>query len=135
MSTYTAKYELGQLLAGITSYQVDRLVRCATCKSTGFVKIGEEEFLCPKCNGRAKHPQYAGLKWLVDVREAPVASIEIRHRDGSRMIQDPELEVRYMLESSLGGRLWREQELYPSREEAQAECDRRNRVVNFQDEE
>lgn len=134
---YQAKFELGQFAVGISNVSVRRIVRCVTCAQTGKVAIGGEEFECPKCRGRSKFPQDAGRKWMLlgEDNEGHVARVTIEHYDGTRSCDTEPLRVTYILQHSMGGRIWDEGLLFIDRPSAQAECDRRNAGKNFEDEE
>lgn len=135
MTTYQSKFDLGQTAVGIIDVEVRRIVKCEICRNTGKVTIRAEEFECPQCRGKASHPQYAGRRWMrSSMGTGVVASIQIEHRDSTRWADYKELTIRYMLNNSMGGQLWDEANLFPTREEADTECDRRNAGKNFADE-
>ena len=130
MSAFETKLALGQEVWAIGRRRFERQIRCTPCRATGEVEIEGEKLTCPKCSGRSKHPQYAGDNWVVDTR-GRVGSIEIsavreghtHHHDNGTSVQ-----VSYMLdETGVGtGSIWRQEKLFATREEAEAECARRN---------
>ncbi len=130
MSAFETKLALGQEAWGIGSRRFERQIRCTPCRGTGAIEIEGEQLTCPKCHGRSKHPQYAGDKCVVD-SHGRVGSIEINVvAEGRRHHHDNGtcLQVTYMLDATgVGsGTLWRQEKLFASREEAEAECARRN---------
>lgn len=129
-------YNLDQEVFYISEDYASKIVKCVTCKHTGKVMIGDEEFVCPKCRGSSAHPQSCGRKWFfngsgkigrIDVASTSPKYIEGRHKP---------VEVQYMLDSTgvHSGTLHNEDTVFPTREAAQAECDRRNSTTDFADE-
>lgn len=129
---YETKFSIGDTVFTISSERAYRIVQCTTCQGGRTVKIGAEEFVCPKCDGKAAHPQYVGHKWFIS-HSGSVGKVTVEHTDTSRFYPDDEpLQVKYMIDSTgIGsGSVWEEEHLFPTRESAQAECDRRNGVID-----
>lgn len=122
------KYSLGDTVFGIRDMEARRKRSCPTCDRKGTVRIGVEEFTCPKCFGTSMSDEYSGRKSFVDetgrVGNVRFETTEECHcREG-----EPATVIQYMLNTTgVGsGQLWKEADLWPTREDAQAECDRRN---------
>jgi hypothetical protein len=125
----TSKYDLNQHVVGILSLSTNQKVDCLTCQQTGKVTIKSETFICPKCEGKCLYDKYIGERWVV-VEESIIGLIRISVRTPEYMNVIQNLEVEYMLkDTGIGtGTIWHEDMLWPTREEAQAECDRRNEL-------
>lgn len=131
----TTKYSAGDSVTAICHENARQIIKCQCCENTGSVTISGEQFECPKCDGKAKHPVWRGRRWFIHVADSPVGQVRVEFT-AARKAQSwddegdkPELmEIQYMLEATGigGGSLWSEENVFPSREEAQAECDRRN---------
>ncbi len=132
---FDSKYEIGQYVYSIHQCSVERPpVACPACED-GHVELRGEKYQCPGCKGTAK-VQARGYGW-VRRDSGAVGKIEIEHEigRGHQYGEDyPEDEfmtfVKYMLNTSGSGSVYNEPDLFPSREEAQAECDRRNGHVS-----
>lgn len=131
------KYAIGDKVAGIVRRYVSRIVKCQCCQNSGSVTINGEQFTCPKCGGKADHPINNGEKWFVDFYDSKVGTVRfnqgLRHNCNYNIPDDApvETEITYMVEETgIGsGSVWDEHLLFPSREEAQAECNRLNAVL------
>ena len=127
---YTSKYDIGHHVFVVSSDTFNRIVKCLTCQGAGKVSIGAEEFVCPKCSGRAAHPQHAGRKYYV-AHEGIIGKIEISHMPNDGYFHQPEPQVTYMIDSTgVGsGNVWKESELFSTRAYADAYCDSRNAIL------
>lgn len=125
----TAKYHLGQVVWAVSRANFKRLVNCQACNATGKITIGGEQFVCPKCGGSSAYPQNAGEKCYIDL-SSRIGKVEITayEADHCKEWDDPPIQVKYMLKATgVGsGRVWKEEELFFSEEEAQAYCDSHN---------
>jgi hypothetical protein len=130
------RFDLGQTVWAIRHQGVYRIIACEVCGKTGKITIGTEEFVCPKCNGKSAHPIWSGEKHYVSchgiVGQVAPVYVDTRFCDYAK---EP-IQHNYMIDSTgVGsGQVWRENELFASREEAQAECDKRNGLLNLVDE-
>lgn len=132
------KFSLGDTVYSIRRDFVNRVVKCKACQNTGSVQIDGEAFECPKCKGKSKHPESAGIKSIVwesgvvgQVRCTVTDGAyheERRNYDLSLGEHPPVIEIQYMLDcTGIGsGTLWGEKDLFLTREEAQDYCDSRN---------
>ena len=123
---FNSKYNIGDSVTVIYKTDVKRPpVACAACDGTGDCLLRGERFTCPKCNGR-KTTQATGRGWVIAERGI-VGNI----RCHTVTLHDEEEGARdsciyeYMLSDTGSGSLYQESRLWP-RDEAQAECDRRN---------
>jgi hypothetical protein len=133
----SSKYDMGQRVASIMTATVDHPpVKCPACED-GTVLLCGERYQCPNCKGK-KTIQATGRGWVVGVC-GRIGSVEIEHRivteHTSFDYDEDEIEegqavtrTSYMLdETGIGsGSIYPERRLFSSREEAQAECDKRN---------
>ena len=125
------KFNLGQLVTAITESEVRSLRKCSTCNGSGRITTAGtgEEFICPKCGGMSAYPKPAGTRWYISI-ESKVGKIGVEARDPGIAAKwdSPELEIQYMLMATgvESGQLWKEENLFASVAEAEAECARRN---------
>ena len=126
------KYNVGDYVYRIHRQQVALPPEaCSACEGTGFCDLRGEKFHCPKCGGK-KTTQAQGWGWVLS-DSGEVQHVEVRTRspeDANPEDRDEwdsgEFEVRYMWARSRSGGVYEEHSLFPTRETAQAECDRRN---------
>lgn len=135
----TTKYSIGDCVCGIRSSHMQKRVLCLVCNHTGEVTISGEKLICPKCNGAARNLKYVGHKWHFDVQGVVgLVRAEARNQYSYETNEQHEYDTQnqYMLDvTGIGsGSIWRESELWPSREEAEAECERRNAGIDWEDE-
>jgi hypothetical protein len=130
---FKTKFSLGDRVCTIKSCPANHIVKCVTCNHTGKVLIGGEEFVCPKCEGKSSHPVYDGHKYFIGdenvlVGKVSVSATQERYLSRLERGKGDRVETEYMLNTTgVGsGTVWREHELFNSRQEAQAECDKRN---------
>ena len=130
MANYVTKFNLGEHVYIVSSHRFDRIVRCKPCHNTGNVIIGDEQLLCPKCNGRSTHTQYAGEKFYVEEFDTVVGKIAIEeispgywHRE-----DEPNPKITYMVSTTgVGsGTLWPEERIFGTEADAQNFCNSKN---------
>ena len=131
-----SKYEMGQRVWSIQQTRVQKADRtCGACDGAKTVELRGTKYECPECKGRGEVLVY-GSGWVITNR-GKIGSIRIEHEapyhhetygDREMLPGVPYSNVKYMLDTTgIGsGTLYEEPNLWPSREEAQAECDRRN---------
>lgn len=135
MATYETKFNLGDRVWGISDHRFEQIVRCKPCKNTGKIIIENEDLICPKCNGRSTHTQYAGQKSYVSEFGTEVGKVNIEHVDGPythwHSDGEPNPKISYMVSSTgVGsGQVWPEDRLFHSEEEAQKYCDKKNGLL------
>ena len=107
---------------------------CPACNDKGKVELNGNNYTCPKCRGYTYREVEGDIEYYVAFSQGKVGKIDIN-------IYDPKYEgkygnkseIRYMLDSTgIGsGTVWEEDNLFLSREEAQAECDMRNNALKI----
>ena len=130
MGFVATKFELGQKAFLIRQDQKQVRVGCGFCLEGGWV-VGAnlERRLCPECRGQKYHMEYLDSAWCV-VGEFTLGLVQLR-------VFDPELcpnqrgeshEESYMaLETGVGsGSVYYAKDLFPTEQEARAECMKRN---------
>ncbi len=116
-----SKYDIGQDVYWIFESWEDatRTVSCDVCTAGKIIHAGKE-WDCPACKGTAGRQERIAL-WLVK-GPIDIGLIGFRtnsdHRDGG---------FEYMQGSSGSGTVYSEDRLFPSRQLAQEECERRNK--------
>jgi len=137
-----SKYNFNDKVWVIRYQRETRFITCEFCGGTGQIK-GEnnKDRSCPECYSRGGSYQRFDLQWELDTDETPITIGEIRieancdfegyESDIPWSNYGPQIKrqsIVYMcFETGIGsGSLWRESLLWPTKEEAQAECDRRN---------
>lgn len=122
------KYNIGDKVVAITRTGVKLPPeQCAACEGSGRVALRGESYNCPRCNGK-RETQRTGHGWVI-VNAGTVADIRIEHGpprfdyDDNRVLRT---HVQYFLNQPGSGTMYDEDNLYPTRDEALAECDRRN---------
>jgi len=122
------KFDLGDTLYCITTKREEYYEDCPFCGGTGKIvgKDGAKRY-CPECYNRhsGKIRKYNQLAWAIS------GSIVVR-QISVRIDAEKYREEQYMswLRSSGGGMLWPVEKLFMTKEEAQAECDKRNKEKN-----
>lgn len=138
---FSSKFDMGQFVTHITRQWVDLSpVTCAACEGSKKVDLRGSQFDCPGCKGAGTVLAKA-YGWVLGVTSS-VGSIEAKREVVTEMTcfynGEEELDegtertlVKYMLRATGvgGGSVYDEHCLFASREEAQAECDRRNDFV------
>ena len=126
------KFNIGDSVWGVDSDTFRRIVKCKPCSNTGKISIGGEELLCPKCNGVSTHAQVAGQKFYVSTFSAQVGQVRTEFTSSDfqnySSANTDRLIIQYMLtETGVGsGRIWDEDRLFASKEEAQRFCEDKN---------
>lgn len=132
----TTKFNNGDYVFGVSDVSAHKIVTCNACVK-GKLKIGDEEFVCPKCHGRSAHPQYAGNKHYVS-NEGIVGQVRVEVTDSrySYSSSDQATNIEYMIDTTgvRSGQIWKEEKLFPTRELAQSYCDRMNLGLKLEDE-
>ena len=122
------KYNLGDLVYQLRTRteHIKVATNCPVCKDTGFVEMVGEEYVCPACNGNIYHINYGDLESYTDGDSGRIGKVAVDIYDREYKDND---EYEYMLDSTgVGsGVCWKEENLFSSKEEAQMECDIRNK--------
>jgi hypothetical protein len=132
---YTTKFALRDKVWCVSDQEFYHIVKCKPCGNTGKVLIAGEELICPKCNGKSTHRQYAGRKFYISEFGTTVGQVRVEHTDLSSVSYydngEPNPKIEYMLTATgvCSGQIWKEDRLFASEEEARAHCDRKNGVL------
>ena len=126
------RFSLGDVVHVLRHARMERVIEpCPACKEAKVIVIEGESFKCPKCDGRG-HLIGQRHAWYVDLTST-VGRVEVATRSREDITEDEPwlLDERYMLHATgigSGTNYNSRQDLWGgSREEAQAEVDRRNR--------
>lgn len=124
---FETKFDMGQRVHVIRFGYVEKVAEaCPTCLATGRISVQGEAFVCPKCKGK-KHLTVEKGAWYVS-ESSTVGQVRAETREPDVDDLSP-TENRYMLHATgIGsGSVYHERDLWGgTREEAQAEADRRN---------
>ena len=123
-----AKFKPGERVYAISIANDIRKVpvECDVCNSTGEVKIEgrEEDYCCPACHGEMEMTNRS-CRYVVSFcgRVGAVFTEEY----ASKYKKSCKSEITYMLDETGvvgGGAIWKEWELFPTEEDANAFCDK-----------
>ena len=117
-----SKYNLNDRIFTISNYRRTEQVQCPDCEGKGFlISQVNREVGCPGCYGRTTVTAVVCDGWNVSDKVITVGRICMTIRNDDR-------EEEYMCyETGIGsGTSYRIRNIFPTEEEAQAECDRRN---------
>lgn len=92
---------------------------CPECGGVSEVKVCNIRYICPCCNGQSKITDYDKMHWY--------------NLDGARRIRDiyvriakNDIDIEYDT-SNIEYKICKERDCFKTKEEAQKECDRRNK--------
>jgi len=143
---FESKYNFGDKPFKISLSTEKSFETCSFCGGNKNI-IGQDlkSRMCPECMGRGGKTVYLDKKWNI-VAQITIGDIKIRHRcksigqDPDSMFdnygpQDEERKESYMCyETGIGsGSIHYVDTLWPTKEEAQTECDRRNLEMKSED--
>lgn len=112
---------------------------CAACSSRGFIVLDDKkERRCPECYGNGEFARHRPTKWRViqtlTIGKITAEAVNIRKMGdfdnyGEYEEGSTEFETKYMAyESGIGsGSVYDEENLFRTEEEAQSNCDERNK--------
>jgi len=118
------KYNLGQKVLQIQSYPKSEEIICKPCNGVGRITTLDDSMQrCVKCKGCGYNVEYKPTAYDI-IQTITIGKII------TNSWPDKTQENRYMcLETGIDtGIMWRERDLWPDKEMAQAECDRRNKL-------
>jgi len=128
------KFNIGDKVATIQNFSEEVFKTCLTCEGSGKIQVKDKEFNCPDCYGNGGKEEWETKKWNISNDKGiltgydKVIKIDID-------ISKNEIKIRYILgyrySESYCGTLWSEDEVFGSIEEAQLECDRRNKELGI----
>ena len=135
------KYNFGDVLYTIHRGSKTEWMPCDFCGETGRISgVNGDTKPCPECYGRRGENKHVRLEWKVEGDTLTVGLVEVRitnkYTDGEDSDasnfghQEHKREEWYMCyETGIGsGTNHPVESLFPTIEEAQAECDKRNEV-------
>lgn len=116
------RYDLGDVVWHVHKLTARRAAFCGLCAGDGWVAIAADatkRAICPDCHGR----RYSQTEMVYEEPRATISRLTLGLVD-VRVLPDS-TTVRYMAdETGIGsGSMHEERDLYPSYEEAMAECD------------
>ncbi len=124
-----SRYNLGQIVYPINREQKQVKNPCPACLTIGYFKGADgTRHTCTSCYGKLTVSKFEPVAWQLYSAHYFLTIGQIRIQLTGEGEATHEQETIYMCEESGigGGTLWDEWRLYPTREEAQAECDKRN---------
>lgn len=124
------KYSLGDFVYPInTRFESVKVpINCPVCNDKGKVELNDKSYTCPECRGYTYHTVDGDIKWYITDYKGHVGKINLGLYDNKYKHSNHD-EIRYMLDSTGvdSGSLWDEENLFLTKEDAQLECDRRNK--------
>jgi hypothetical protein len=135
-----SKYSINDSVVCIRNQQKQIFTECAACEGKGHVLLNAEHYSCPSCHGRKGENKQGKIEWQVTNRltigQVTVVVTNIKKTGmfdnvGEYSKGKNKQETHYMAyETGIGsGSFYYEAMLWPSMEEAQAECDRLNELT------
>lgn len=132
------KFDLGEVVISICRKQKRVQKQCDGCSGRGKITLDNKESRhCPCCYGRGHDFIYETEKWRQDKKltlgKVSVSITESPGIDGEETFDNykaqSDREERYMaVETGIGsGTLYYAEDMFYSENEAQAECDKRNK--------
>ena len=123
------KFNLGDVVYGISKRYKQVKHTCGACNGVGSVELNGKSFTCPECWGRGYTETTEPMAWRVatDLFPSTIGRVEVSRYD-KKYLKDNDNETKYMVASTgVGsGSLWDEESLFSSFEEAQVACDAHN---------
>ena len=113
------KYNIGEIVFPIQLDNDTVCIECSTCSCTGIVGIKNTDryITCPDCYGDCFCDITKPHKWIID--ESIVSRI-------NKIIITND-DIRYMIDSTMISKLWKETDLFLTFQDAQTECEKRNK--------
>ena len=133
------KYEFGDEVYSILHGRKEVKSACGFCSGTGYILgANEESRMCPLCYGRGSAIEWEDEAWNVrdgflTIGQVRVESTKSKGREGEEVFDNFKPQSKYKEdymceETGIGtGSLWNVDKLFPTKEAAQAECDKRNK--------
>jgi hypothetical protein len=124
------KYNFNDWVYPIFLRREEKWIPCKSCNATGEITLLDGEVVdCPKCYGRKGEKEWLPQKWMIN--EDLYGQIKNIRTELYNNKKYGNSEIRYMITSTgIGsGTLWYEKDLFLTKEEAQKECDKRNKTL------
>ena len=124
------KFNIGDKVTGISHYRKEVFIPCLTCDGIGEITIKDKNFKCPDCYGEGGNTEYKTKEWNTANDEEGMSGYNNVIKIDIDITKE-EVKIRYLLgrkySKSYSGTLWDEDDLFKTTEEAEAECERRNK--------
>lgn len=138
------KFNLGDKVTHIRMGMKTTTPECTSCSGTGKIILDDgETTCCPKCHGAGYHVKHDKMEWapmaaltLGEVRVVVTDSpgIEGEETFDNFKPQKDRKETYMAIETGIGtGNNYNANDLFATREEAQAKCDKRNNLPEAAD--
>ena len=134
------KFNIGDKVATIQNFSEEIFKTCSTCEGSGKIQIKDKEFDCPDCYGKGGTEEWETKKWNVANNKGilsgydKVIKVDIDVFRNKGDIKST-IIIRYILgyrySDSSCGTLWPEEDVFGSIEEAQLECNKRNKELGI----
>jgi len=126
------KFNLGDKIVRISHCTKEILIPCLTCDATGEIMIKDKKFECPDCYGEGEYTEYKPEAWYIVTDEGILSGYDNIVKIDVDITRE-ETKIRYILgrkySKSYSGTLWDENDLFKTTEEAEVECERRNKEL------
>lgn len=129
------KLNIGDKMYFIHKIEGVEINSCISCNGTGKITLASgKTFNCPECYGEGHFKKITTKQWrplddrnnVISMYGQPVGKIEISiTKDGRK--KNPDIDIKYTPKGF--GNFFQEEDVFASHEEAQAECDRRNKAL------
>ena len=138
MITLTAKFDLGDSVWWVVHTSHSKQDPCPVCHGAKAMTVEAYTFPCPKCYGAGTFTVYLGYQWAVCDHAYTAAKVIIEHRQDHRRADETDkcvdctkTTVQYMTHQTgcPSGTILNEADLFATRKEAVAECERRNKEL------
>lgn len=132
-----SKYGLNQQVYLIRNERVHKFIPCEACGGTGKITLSEKQYTCPECYGRCGKTEWLPTQWQVirpltigrvGIKVTSIKSTGIFDNIGEYDPANTKREETYMAyETGVGsGSVYYVEDICETKEEATAECERRN---------
>ena len=128
---FESKFDPGEVVYHIIKNRKQNIISCGLCGGSGEIK-GKDGRLraCPECYGQCYYVKYLDLEWKVSEQLLTVGQIRIEfiaHSTNNAQLEK-RVESYMCYETGIGsGSIYYLDTLFDSQEDAQAECDMRNK--------
>lgn len=136
---FESKFNLNQKVYQISYHTEEKTVKCEACNGMGKITmLNGKQAACPECYGRCNVTMRGEQKWFIEKRQltigqckGEITSIEktgMYDNCGEYNPDNIEHKYQYMCyETGISsGSVYYEENLFADKEEARAECDKRN---------
>lgn len=125
---FETKFNLDETVFYISKFSKRIGITCKTCHGKGKVIIEELAFDCPNCFGDKIKMEYQDIKWTVSSSKR-IKKISIKKYSSEFSEKNLYEDSSFYTLDSISGPCVPESEIFYTDEEAQAECDKRNKEI------